>query len=250
MMLTVGLVALTYSVPFLAASGVNKPSYSLWRDGYYPMIAEKISGPGLRTWFLGCALLGNLGVYIAKMTKNGFLLAGMADLGLAPNYFIKRTASNGVPRRAILLSYGIIVFMALFDFNVILGVDNFLSSLACVTELCAVVRLRFTMPTLVRPYKVNISDRGLLLAMAIPFSIGSFVMLNELTKSTLSLTLNLIALASGLVCQQFLHRPPASVYTPLAAAIQLELGTPAPGGGTFGIVTPASPSLLEQHKGV
>ncbi|KAK1935686.1 putative polyamine transporter [Phytophthora citrophthora] len=89
MMLTVGLVALTYSVPFLAASGVNKPSYNLWRDGYYPMIAEQISGPVLRTWFLGCALLGNLGVYIAKMTKNGFLLAGMADLGLAPNYFIK-----------------------------------------------------------------------------------------------------------------------------------------------------------------
>ncbi|KAH7460106.1 putative polyamine transporter [Phytophthora ramorum] len=246
MMLTVGLVALTYSVPFLAASGVNKPSYSLWRDGYYPMIAEKISGPGLRTWFLGCALLGNLGVYIAKMTKNGFLLAGMADLGLAPNYFIKRTASNGVPRRAILLSYGIIVFMALFDFNVILGVDNFLSSLACVTELCAVVRLRFTMPTLVRPYKVNISDHGLLLVMALPFSIGSFVMLNELTKSTLSLMLNVIALSSGIVCQQFLRKPSASVYTPLAAAIQLELGTPAP-GGTFGLVTPASPSVLEQE---
>ncbi|KAF4317753.1 hypothetical protein BBO99_00005922 [Phytophthora kernoviae] len=243
MMLTVGLVALTYSVPFFAASGVNKPAYNLWADGYYPMIAEQISGPALRTWFLGCALLGNLGVYIAKMTKNGFLLAGMADLGLAPNYFIKRTASNGVPRRAILLSYGIIVFMALFDFNVILGVDNFLSSLACVTELCAVVRLRFTMPMLVRPYKVNLSDRGLLTAMALPFCIGSFVLLNELTKSTLSMSLNIIALASGLLCQQFLRNPSASIYTPLAAAIQLELGTPA-AGGTFGLVTPGSPTIL------
>ncbi|GMF24237.1 unnamed protein product [Phytophthora lilii] len=142
--------------------------------------------------------------------------------------------------------------MALFDFNVILGVDNFLSSLACVTELCAVVRLRFTMPTLVRPYKVNISDHGLLTAMAIPFSIGSFVMLNELTKSTLSLVLNIIALASGIICQQFLRKPPASAYTPLAAAIRLELGTPSP-GGTFGLVTPASPTVLEQEtqrKGV
>ncbi|CEG38508.1 amino acid-polyamine-organocation family [Plasmopara halstedii] len=223
MMLTVALVALTYSVPFLAASGVNRPSYELWRDGYYPMIAEAISGPMLRSWFLGCALLGNLGVYIAKMTKNGFLLAGMADLGLAPHYFIKRTVSNGVPRRAILLSYSIIIFMALFDFNVILGVDNFLSSLACVTELCAVVKLRYTMPTLVRPYKVNISDRGLLMIMIVPFSIGSFVLLNELTKSTLSLLLNSIALGSGIFCQQFLHRLPAFVYTPLTAGIQLDL---------------------------
>ncbi|GMF49400.1 unnamed protein product [Phytophthora fragariaefolia] len=170
----------------------------------------------------------------------------MCRLALTPLLHARRTASNGVPRRAILLSYGIIVFMALFDFNVILGVDNFLSSLACVTELCAVVRLRFTMPTLVRPYKVNISDRELLVAMAIPFSIGSFVMLNEFTKSMLSMVLNVIALASGLICQQFLRNPPASVYTPLAAAIQLELGTPAP-GGTFGVVTPASPTLMEQE---
>ena len=42
--------------------------------------------------------------------------------------------------------------MAMFDFNVILGVDNILSALAYLTELCAVVRLRFTMPELDRPY--------------------------------------------------------------------------------------------------
>lgn len=84
------------------------------------------------------------------------------------------------------------------------------------------------------------------MAMAIPFSIGSFVMINELSKSTLSLVLNIIALASGLLFQQFLHEPPASVYTPLAAAIQLELSTVAP-GGTFGVVTPASPSVLDQE---
>lgn len=89
MMLTVFLVALTYSIPMLAASGVDKPHYELWADGFYPIIAEQISGPSLRSWFLVCAILGNLGVYIAKMTKNGFQLAGMADLGLAPSYFIE-----------------------------------------------------------------------------------------------------------------------------------------------------------------
>ncbi|KAL0584828.1 hypothetical protein ABG067_005272 [Albugo candida] len=84
MIATVVLVSLTYSIPFLAASGVNKPPYELWSDGFYPIIAEYIAGPGLRSWFLLCAILGNMGVYIAKMTKNGFQLAGMADLGLAP----------------------------------------------------------------------------------------------------------------------------------------------------------------------
>lgn len=88
MMLTTALVALTYSVPFVAASGVNKPPYETWVDGEYPTIAGMIAGPNLRTWFLVCTVLGNMGVYMAKMTKNGFQLAGMADLGLAPSYFI------------------------------------------------------------------------------------------------------------------------------------------------------------------
>lgn len=87
--LTVALVALTYSVPFLAGAGVDKPHYTLWADGYYPIIAQAIAGPALRSWFLLCGVLGNLGVYIAKITKNGFLLAGMADLGLAPPFFIE-----------------------------------------------------------------------------------------------------------------------------------------------------------------
>jgi amino acid transporter len=97
--LTVALVALTYSVPFLAAAGVDKPHYTLWADGYYPIIAQAIAGPALRSWFLLCGVLGNLGVYIAKITKNGFLLAGMADLGLAPPFFIEYVALRCCSRR-------------------------------------------------------------------------------------------------------------------------------------------------------
>uniref|UniRef100_K3W970 Amino acid permease/ SLC12A domain-containing protein n=1 Tax=Globisporangium ultimum (strain ATCC 200006 / CBS 805.95 / DAOM BR144) TaxID=431595 RepID=K3W970_GLOUD len=227
MMLTVFLVALTYSIPFFAASGVDKPHYELWADGFYPIIAEQISGPSLRSWFLVCAILGNLGVYIAKMTKNGFQLAGMADLGLAPSYFIERTASNGVPRRAILLCYSIIMFMAMFDFNVILGVDNFLSSLACVTELCAVVRLRFKAPDLERPYKVSLSDRGLFAMMVVPFCIGSFVMINEFTKSKLSVALNVIALGCGALYHRQLRHSPSYIYS--TGKVQLtELGLLSP----------------------
>jgi amino acid transporter len=242
MMLTVALVAMTYSIPFFAASGVNQPPYETWSDGFYPIIAEAIAGPMLRSWFLCCAIMGNMGVYIAKMTKNGFQLAGMADLGLAPSYFIERTSSNGVPRRAILLSYLIIVFMALFDFNVILGVDNFLSSLACVTELCAVVRLRWKLPKLERPYKVNLTDRGLFCAMIIPLSLGTFVMVNEFTKSKLSVCLNLIALTCGLIYHRFLRSSPSYVYSPMSGGGPLEKGLDqqliSP-GGTSGISGPS-----------
>nr|CCA20826.1 Amino AcidPolyamineOrganocation (APC) Family putati [Albugo laibachii Nc14] len=206
MIATVVLVSLTYLIPFLAASGVNKPPYELWSDGFYPIIAEYIAGTGLRSWFLLCAILGNMGVYIAKMTKNGFQLAGMADLGLAPTFFIARSAENGVPVRAILTAYGIICFMALFDFNVILGVDNFLSALSCVTEMAAIVVLRFKNPEIERPYKVNVSSISLLLIMVIPFGIGTFVLVNELVKSRLSLLLNVVAILLGFGYHRILRR--------------------------------------------
>ncbi|DAZ95092.1 TPA: hypothetical protein N0F65_001694 [Lagenidium giganteum] len=223
MMLTVSLVALTYSTPFFSISGVNKPPYETWADGYYPVIAEAIGGASLRSWFLVCAILGNSGVYIAKLTKNGFQLAGMADLGMAPRFFIHRTASKGVPQRSILLSFFIISFMAMFDFNVILGVDNFLSSLSCVTELCAVVRLRFKLPDLVRPYKVNVSDRALLVIMIIPFCLGTFVMINEFTKSSLSMILNTLAIIGG-VLSYYVLRHSQNKTTQELLRIRLELG--------------------------
>lgn len=96
--------------------------------------------------------------------------------------------------------------MDLFDFNVILGVDNFLSALSCVTEMCAIVVLRFKHPEIERPYKVNVSSISLLVIMVIPFSIGTFVLLNELVKSRLSLLLNIVAILLGVGYHQILRR--------------------------------------------
>ncbi|KAJ0400563.1 hypothetical protein ATCC90586_007306 [Pythium insidiosum] len=241
MTLTVLLVALTYSVPFFAAAGVNKPPFETWEDGYYPIIAEQIGGPFLRSWFLVCTILGNMGVYIAKLTKNGFMLAGMADLGLAPSKFIERSADTGVPRRAILLSYGIISFMALFDFDVILGVDNFLSALTCVTELSAVVRLRFTLPDLERPYKVNLSDRGLFAVMVMPFCIGTFVILNEFFKSRVSMSLNILALIGGLLSRRLLRRSKEYLFSPRASKMLSQ-------GFHLAMDTPVGPPTIAVHQ--
>lgn len=138
--------------------------------------------------------------------------------------------------------------MAMFDFNVILGVDNFLSALACVTELCAVVRLRFKLPKLHRPYKVGLSDRGLVALMVLPFCIGSFVMVNEFTKSRLSVALNVVALGCGLLYHRQLRHSPSYILSPMSDKIALPLGpeTPASRAGTptQALLAYASPRVL------
>ncbi|KAL4088079.1 hypothetical protein PRIC1_012509 [Phytophthora ramorum] len=218
MVLTVVLIAFTYIIPFIAISGADMPHYTTWDDGSYSVIAQKIGGPWLCIWVLISSVFGNLGLYVAEMAKDGFQLAGMADSGLAPPYFSQRHPDTGVPRRAILLAFFIIVFMGMFDFDTILGVDNFLSALSSLVEMSAAVRMRFSHPEIDRPYRVNLSDRSLVAAMTLPFTLGVFIMINELTKSWTSFWLNAITLVFGYIVQKYIERHPYHKYSEIIGA--------------------------------
>ncbi|TYZ64048.1 hypothetical protein PybrP1_011906 [[Pythium] brassicae (nom. inval.)] len=212
MVLCVVMIAFTYIIPFIAISGADKPHYTTWDDGSYSVIAQAVGGTWLCAWIVVSSLFGNLGLYVAEMAKDGFQLAGMADSGLAPPFFAQRDEANGVPRRAILLSFSIIVVMGLFDFTTILSIDNFLSALASLVEMSAAVKMRFSHPEIERPYRVNLSDRNLAIAMVLPFILGVFIMLNELTKSWVSFGLNVGVLLFGYGCQRWIQRHPYHQY--------------------------------------
>ncbi|RHY12736.1 hypothetical protein B5M09_003736 [Aphanomyces astaci] len=197
MVLTVILIALTYLIPFVAITGVDKPHYATWVDGSYTSIALGVGGMWLCGWVVVSNFFGNLGLYMAEMTKDGFQLAGMADSGLAP-----RDTSSGTPRRSIFLSFAIIVFMCLFDFDTILGVDNFCSALSSVVEICAAVRLRYTHPEIDRPYKVGLSDARLTVAMVVPFVVGVYIVGNELLINTTTMVLCSVTVVAGVVLQR------------------------------------------------
>ena len=74
----------------------------------------------------------------------------------------------------------------------------------------------------VAPSIVNLSDRGLLATMVIPFCIGSFVLVNEFTKSKLSMALNVVALGCGLLYHRLLRKSPTYVYSSGAATVHLD----------------------------
>jgi amino acid transporter len=122
-----------------------------------------------------------------------------------------------------LLAFYIIVFMGMFDFDTILGVDNFLSALSSLVEMSAAVRMRFSHPEIERPYRVNLSDRSLVLTMMLPFTLGVFIMVNELTKSWTSFWLNVVALGFGYLVQKYIESHPYHKYSEvIGAPLQLE----------------------------
>ncbi|KAL0584385.1 hypothetical protein ABG067_005736 [Albugo candida] len=215
MMLTVLMIAVTYVIPFLAISGVDKPHFAEWTDGSYTVIAQAIGGTWLSVWVLTSSLFGNLGLYVAEMTKDGFQLAGMADSGLAPPFFAQRDERSGAPRRAILLSFCMIIGLGFFDFDAIQGIDNFYSALASLVEMCAAVRMRFSHPQLERPYRINLSNNALLVVMTLPFSVGVFILLNELFKTWTSFWINSVVLLAGVIMYRLQTKYPYHQYVPV-----------------------------------
>ena len=108
--------------------------------------------------------------------------------------------------------------MGMFDFDTILGVDNFLSALSSLVEMSAAVRMRFSHPEIERPYRVNLSDRSLMMAMMLPFTLGIFIMVNELTKSWISLTLNVVTLLFGYLVQKYIEQYPYHKYSKIVGS--------------------------------
>ncbi|KAI9914212.1 hypothetical protein PsorP6_004888 [Peronosclerospora sorghi] len=133
-MLTVTLMVFTYTVPFLAASGAK-----------LYIIVDNITGTALRTWFLGCTVSGNLGIYIAKMIKNGFLCCHGWPLPRNQVFHSFRTLLTHIIQWCPSSCHSLCLRHHYHDgVNVILSVNNLLSALACLTELAAVVHLSFT----------------------------------------------------------------------------------------------------------
>ncbi|ETW02413.1 hypothetical protein, variant [Aphanomyces invadans] len=108
------MITATYMLPLVAAVGVNKPVYWTWVDGSFPAIAGAVAGGSwLAQWVAAANAFSSFGLYFAESSANGFRLAGMADVGLAPQFFSHRDKKTGSPRRALLFIYSVSVARAM-----------------------------------------------------------------------------------------------------------------------------------------
>ncbi|EQC39465.1 hypothetical protein SDRG_02909 [Saprolegnia diclina VS20] len=232
--LALAMTIASYLLPLLAAAGVNDPDYRTWSDGRYPVIATAIGGAGLGTWIALSNTASSFGLYLAETTANGYRLAGMADMGLAPVCFAKRTGPAGTPHRAILCILAISVGMCLVDFSTILGITNGLSSLTQLVESVAALRLRYTYPDLPRPFQVGLSTPALSVAMVIPIALGGFIVVNQVCLNTTTLAVCGAAILVGVGLRLLVVAPVEAasdpecmhLLPPAAVVIDLELHEP------------------------
>lgn len=156
------LVVFAYFFPLLIGTGAAPVHRELWSDGYFSVIAKLIGGVWLRTWIQGASAVSNMGMFIAEMSSDSFQLLGMAERGMLPEIFARRS-QYGTPLVGILFSASGVILLSWLSFQEIVAAENFLYCFAMIMEFIAFVKLRMQYPEAIRPYKVPLGTVGAIL---------------------------------------------------------------------------------------
>ncbi|CAA6659204.1 unnamed protein product [Spirodela intermedia] len=146
------LVVLAYFFPLLAGTGAVPLDRELWTDGYFSEAA---------------AALSNMGMFVAEMSSDSFQLLGMAERGMLPEFFARRSP-YGAPLVGILFSASGVALLSWLSFQEIIAAENFLYCFGMIMEFVAFVKLRVEQPAASRPYKVPLGTTGCVLMLLPP----------------------------------------------------------------------------------
>ncbi|KAL2455933.1 putative polyamine transporter [Forsythia ovata] len=191
------LVVLGYFFPLLTRTGAIPLQRDLWTDGYFSDVAKIVGGVWLRWWIQGAAAMSNMGLFVAEISSDSFQLLGMAERGMLPEFFAKRSR-YGTPLVGILFSASGVILLSWMSFLEIVAAENYLYCFGMILEFIAFVRLRIIAPASPRPYKIPVGTIGATL-MCIPPTILICVVL--IFSSRKVMIVSLVGVAIGLVMQ-------------------------------------------------
>ncbi|VFQ92213.1 unnamed protein product [Cuscuta campestris] len=191
------LVVSGYFFPLLIGTGALPVDRGVWSDGYFSDIANIVGGVWLRLWVQGASAVSNMGMFLAEMSSDSFQLLGMAELGMLPEVFAKRSR-HGTPVVGILFSASGVLLLSWLSFQEIVAAENFLYCCGMIMEFVAFVKLRMKYPAASRPYKIPLGTKGSIL-MCIPPTLCILVVLGLASYKVLAISL--LALLMGMVLQ-------------------------------------------------
>ncbi|KQK00894.1 hypothetical protein BRADI_3g52510v3 [Brachypodium distachyon] len=197
------LVVVAYLYPLLAGTGaLPLEDKAQWTDGYFADVARLLGGAWLMWWVQAASALSNMGMFVAEMSSDSYQLLGMAERGMLPAFFARRSRRHGTPLVGILFSASGVLLLSAMSFQEIVAAENFLYCFGMILEFLAFVLLRVRRPDAPRPYRVPLGTAGCV-AMLLP---PTALIVVVLALSTLKVALvSLGAVAIGLVLQPALR---------------------------------------------
>ncbi|KAM3262343.1 hypothetical protein ACQJBY_052821 [Aegilops geniculata] len=169
------LIAGSYLLPLMTATGATNVSPDAWVNGYLAEAAGIIGGPWLKYWTGAGAVISSIGMFEAQMSSGAFQLLGMADMGLLPAFFSRRAARTGTPWVAIAVSTIVTIVVSFLCFDDVVATANFLYSLGTLLEFASFLWLRAKHPAMKRPYRVPLPLPALVAMCAVPSAFLAYV---------------------------------------------------------------------------
>ena len=154
-------------------------SFDQWTDGSFVRLGYEIVGPWLGIWLIISSALTNIGMFIAEMSSDAWMVAGMADRGMIPKALGTRN-KYGTPFYGVLASAIGIVFLSFLSFVDIIEMLNMIFCAAQAIEFVAFLYLRAYRKDIHRPFQIPLSFPMLCLFISVPFGfIGVIVILGS-----------------------------------------------------------------------
>ena len=193
------LVVFSYFFPLLTGTGAVDIDRELWVDGYFADVARLIAGSWLSWWIQSAAALSNMGMFVAEMSSDSFQLLGMAERGMLPEAFSRRS-KYGTPVIGIIFSAAGVILLSWMSFQEIVAAENFLYCFGMIMEFIAFIKLRIQHPTAQRPYKVPLSTSGCIGMLALPTALIFLVLALSTAKV---MAVSMAAMFLGLLLPPF-----------------------------------------------
>jgi len=166
-LLTMGLVALDYSLPILAISRTGIAP-DQWTTGSWALIGGAIAGRWLMIAIVIGGMVSSLGQFNALLMSYSRLPLAMAEDGLLPRVFSRVQPSTGAPYVAIIacaVLYGACLGLG---FDRLVTLDVLLWGASLVLEFAALYVLRLKEPRTPRPFRVPGGRPGAALIGVLP----------------------------------------------------------------------------------
>lgn len=191
------LVISGYFFPLLTGTGAIPLNRGSWTDGYFSDVARLIGGAWLSWWVQGAAAMANMGMFVAEMSADSFQLLGMAERGMLPEVFARRSR-YGTPLVGILFSASGVLVLSWMSFQEIVAAENFMYCFGMMLEFIAFVRLRVVAPSAPRPFKIPLGTVGAVMICIPP----TVLMCSVLAFSSLKVMIvSVVAVGIGVLLQ-------------------------------------------------
>lgn len=187
MILCVVLVSLTYIVPIAAMWLTGAPASS-WETGSWADLAALVGGQGLRVALVLGGMMSAFGMFNALVMSYSRLPLAMAQDGMLPQIFARKSERTRAPWVAIVVcAIGWACCLGL-GFERLVTIDVLLYGMSLMLEFVALIALRIKEPTLRRPFRVPGGLPGAMLLGVCPLLLLGFAIVRGDAEQVLGMS--------------------------------------------------------------